>query len=340
MRVILYVFSGTGNTLAVANLYKKFIEAAPAPTEIEKNTGEGLESPAQADIQEENTPACGEAQQTNTVDIYRVSEKSGSIPSPEGYDLVGIGYPIHAFCAPEPIVKLCKSLPAQTEGNKKRAFIFKSSGEGLHINDCSSQKCIKILRKKGYDVALERHIVMPYNMIYRHSDEMARHMWIYAHALVDLNSRELLAQKHEKVKRTPLKTMWVAPIGWIETHFAHLHGSAFKVNKKKCIKCNKCVNVCPMNNITIKNGKFKFGHKCVLCMGCSFGCPKDAIKIGLFKFWKVNGSYRLNELKGKDELQFPYVQKHAKGIYRLYKKYYRECDKRLAEAGINVNDYI
>ena len=26
MKVILYVFSGTGNTLAVANLYKRFLE--------------------------------------------------------------------------------------------------------------------------------------------------------------------------------------------------------------------------------------------------------------------------------------------------------------------------
>ena len=311
MKVILYVFSGTGNTLAVANLYKRFLEQA--------NNG------------------VYETDKSVSVDIYRVSAKSGEIPSPENYDLIGIGYPIHAFVAPEPIIKLCQALP---EIKKKRTFIFKSSGEGLHINDCSSQKCLKILTKKGYDVVMERHIVMPYNMIYRHKDEMARQMWIYAHALTDLNSRELLAGKREKVKRTFLKSMWVAPIGWIEQHFAHMHGTAFKVNTKKCVKCNKCVNVCPQNNITTDGGIYKFGHNCVLCMGCAFGCPKDAIKVGVFKYWKVNGSYRLNELKSDESLPFPYVQKSAKGIYRLYKKYYRECDKRLKAANINVNDYI
>ena len=156
MKVILYVFSGTGNTLKVASLFKKYMNA--------------------------------------DVTVYRISEKSGKAPSPEEFDLVGIGYPIHAFNAPEPVLKFAKSLP---EVSYRRAFIFKTSGEGLHLNDCSSQKCIKILTKKGYDVTLERHVVMPYNMIYRHSDAMAKQMWIYAKAYVNLICRELESFKRE-----------------------------------------------------------------------------------------------------------------------------------------------
>lgn len=303
MKIIMYVFSGTGNTLAVAGLYKKYLE----------NGG-------------------------NTVDIYRISAKSGEMPGPENYDMVGLGYPIHAFSAPELPIKLCKSLPVFTEN--KPVFIFKTSGEGLHLNDCSSQKCIKILKKKGYDVFTERHIVMPYNMIYRHNDAMAKHMWIYAHALADLNCREISEGKRIKVKKAWIKRMWVPPIRAVEQCFAHMHGTAFKVDKKKCINCGKCVRTCPVNNIELKNGKYKFGHKCVLCMGCSFGCPKDAVKVGVFKYWKVNGSYHLNELKADESLPFPYIPDHAKGIYKLYKKYYREADARLAAAGIDVNDYI
>ena len=75
-------------------------------------------------------------------------------------------------------------------------------------------------------------------------------------------------------------------------------------------------------------------------MGCSFGCPKDAIKVGVFKFWKVNGSYRLNELKSDESIEFPYIPNKAKGIYKIYKKYYRECDKRLKDAGINIEEYL
>lgn len=298
MKVILYVFSGTGNTLKVASLFKKYMNAE--------------------------------------VTVYRISEKSGQAPSPEEFDLVGIGYPIHAFNAPEPVLKFAKSLPAVAY---RRAFVFKTSGEGLHLNDCSSQKCIKILRKKGYDVTLERHVVMPYNMIYRHSDAMAKQMWIYAKAYVELICRELEGFKREKVKQPFYKTFY-APIFRIEHPFAHVHGPVFKVDKNKCLNCGKCVAVCPENNIKVENGKFKFGNKCVLCMGCAFNCPVDAVHVGIFKFWKVNGSYRLEELAKDESIVFPLVPGHARGIYRLYKKYYREVDKKLKDAGIDVNAYV
>jgi ferredoxin/flavodoxin len=299
MKVILYVFSGTGNTLNVASLYKKYLHA--------------------------------------DVTVYRVSQKSSAAPSPEGYDLVGIGYPIHAFYAPEPIVNFVKSLPPVAY---RRTFIFKSSGEGLHVNDGSSRKILKILAKKGYDVVGERHIVMPYNMIYRHSDEMAKQMWIYAKALVDLHSRQLESFKRERVHLSTPLTFLAPLIGVIEQKFAHIHGPMFKVDPKKCINCGKCVSVCPQNNITVEDGKYKFGKSCVLCMGCSFGCPKSAINVGIFKFWKVNGSYRVEELAKDETIPFPLVPDRAKGVYRLYKKYYREADQMLKNGGIDIKAYI
>ena len=294
MKVILYVFSGTGNTLKVASLFKKYMNAE--------------------------------------VTVYRVSEKSGKAPSPEEFDLVGIGYPIHAFYAPEPILKFVKNLPSVAY---RRAFIFKSSGEGLHLNDASSQKLIRILNGKGYDVTIERH-----NMIYRHSDEMAKQMWIYAKAYVKLICEELESFKREPVKMPLLKYALPASIGWIETKFAHLHGPMFKVDANKCIGCGKCEKTCPENNIKFEDGKFKFGHDCVLCMGCSFGCPVDAISVGVFKYWKVNGSYPLEELANDDDVLFPLVPEFAKGIYRIYKRYYQEIDERLEDAGIDVGEFI
>ena len=299
MKVILYVFSGTGNTLKVAALYKKYMNA--------------------------------------DVTVYRISEKSEKFPSPEEYDLVGVGYPIHAFSAPEPVINFCKKLPAVAY---RRAFVFKTSGEGLHLNDGSSQKCIKILKKKGYDVTLERHIVMPYNMIYRHSDAMAKQMWIYAKALVKLSCNELESFKRENVKEPFYKTFFIPPLNWIESKFAHFHGPMFKVDTNKCIDCGKCAGVCPENNIEKIDGKYKFGHKCVLCMGCSFGCPVDAIHVGVFKYWKVNGSYRLEELVRDDSIQFPLVPDNAKGIYRLYKKYYHEVDEMLEDGDVDFNAYV
>lgn len=299
MKVIIYAFSGTGNTLKVASLYKKYLKAE--------------------------------------VTVFRVTEKNKNFPSPEGYDLIGIGYPVHGFAAPEPIVNFTRKLPKVAY---RRAFIFKTSGEGLHVNDASSFKLLKILKNKGYEVAFERHYVMPYNMIYRHSDAMAKQMWIYAHALCELNCREILNYKREKIEMPFYALCAAAVIGGLEQWFAHVHGPFFKVDKDKCLDCGRCAAVCPQNNISYDGNKFKFGKDCVLCMGCSFGCPGDAISVGVFKFWKVNGSYRLNDLVQDDSVSFPLVPDGAKGIYRLYKKYYREVDEELKGAGIDVNAYV
>lgn len=53
-----------------------------------------------------------------------------------------------------------------------------------------------------------------------------------------------------------------------------------KVDKNKCISCNKCKKVCPMNvDITDNRRSRKNGTDCILCMECIKSCPKKAIKL-------------------------------------------------------------
>lgn len=47
-----------------------------------------------------------------------------------------------------------------------------------------------------------------------------------------------------------------------------------------CISCGKCVNVCPLNNVRIENGKPVWGDHCTHCMACICRCPKEAIEYG------------------------------------------------------------
>ena len=57
----------------------------------------------------------------------------------------------------------------------------------------------------------------------------------------------------------------------------HLIGNRFSVSDK-CVKCKKCINICPVNNITMVNNKIQFGDNCVSCLGCYHRCPEKAIK--------------------------------------------------------------
>ena len=56
----------------------------------------------------------------------------------------------------------------------------------------------------------------------------------------------------------------------------HLLSADFRV-KDNCIKCKKCIHICPVDNITITDDKIQFLDKCVACLGCYHRCPQKAI---------------------------------------------------------------
>ncbi len=56
----------------------------------------------------------------------------------------------------------------------------------------------------------------------------------------------------------------------------HLIGKRFSCNGN-CVKCGKCISVCPVGNISLKDGNIVFGDKCVACLGCYHRCPNKAI---------------------------------------------------------------
>lgn len=47
-----------------------------------------------------------------------------------------------------------------------------------------------------------------------------------------------------------------------------------------CISCGLCEKVCPLGNITLKDGKPVWGKNCTHCMACICRCPKEAIEYG------------------------------------------------------------
>lgn len=58
-----------------------------------------------------------------------------------------------------------------------------------------------------------------------------------------------------------------------------VHDRKFRVDEK-CKSCGKCVMLCPLNNIQMKNGKPQWDGNCTHCMACITGCPERAIEYG------------------------------------------------------------
>ena len=53
-----------------------------------------------------------------------------------------------------------------------------------------------------------------------------------------------------------------------------------KVDQSKCVSCNLCKKICPMNvDITDNRRSRKNGTECILCNECIRHCPKGAIRL-------------------------------------------------------------
>ena len=284
MRALFLVFTGTGNTLRVCN---------------------GLLARWQ-DLGHEG-------------ELVLIRKDSG-YPDPHAFDLIVVGYPVHAFNAPASVLKFLKKLP---NGVQKPVYLVRTSGEPLKLNEASGITPRRILKKRGYTVRGEFHYVMPYNIIFRHSEEMAARMWKDAELLMDRDVKTLAAGEGE-IKRVNGLRRLVAFTLRIEHPAMPCIGRTFKAKKKLCIGCGVCAKLCPQGNIRMKNGRPKFGGHCVGCMACSFGCPKDAVRISLLNAWRVNGRYGFDATPATDEEVCRYCRK-------AYLKYFRETEVLVPE---------
>ena len=243
------------------------------------------------------------------------------------YDIIGLGYPIYAFNSPNIFNKYLKKLNFLPS---KRYFIYKNSGETLKYNDASSRVIFSILKRQNCDIKNEYHIVMPYTIHFRFDDTFVKEILNYLDKQLEIITYDLLNNYESKINE-PVKLKLISRFYTLQRLGGPVNSLFYKVDYTKCVKCNKCMDNCPVHNIAFKNGKYKFGRKCLMCMRCSFYCPENAIKIGLYDKWRVNGEYDFKNIKNNEDLKLPFITEKSTGFYECFIKTFKEIDKRYME---------
>jgi len=286
MRIVIFLFTGTGNTLRVARSYQE----AFLPHE--------------------------------TV-IHTLPTTAGL---PEGTDITGFGFPVHAFNAPEIVARFLSSLPEETG---RPCFLFSTSGEGLSLNEGAFALPVSILKRKGFRILSGRNYLMPYNMVYKQSDALAKKMDRTMQALVPLHAKGILSLQEAPIPVSSFHRGFSAlfRIEWWYARHQKLH-----IDKKACNKCGKCIKGCPTKNINVD---FSFGNKCTLCVRCAFSCPVKASHLGLIDFMRVTGSYDLDRLEADESI--PQAETSSFLYKWLYKSYFEQAKQSFGKGNSLTN---
>lgn len=243
------------------------------------------------------------------------------------FDLIGFSYPIYGFNSPAPFNKYVKKLKFK---NGQNYFIYKNSGETFAMNNASSRILIRRMKKFKAKLVGEYHFVMPYNIHFPFERNFIRQIFEKNKKLADIMVYNLEHGIIKKIKSNFIYNLSAFFVG-IQKIGGNINSFLYRIEKDKCIKCGKCVKLCPEQNIYVKNGKIKFGHNCDMCMRCSFFCPTNAIKIGFLESWKVNGAYDYESVENDTSPIEPYINEKSKGFYKCFIKHFKSIDKEHSE---------
>lgn len=255
-----YYFSGTGNTLLVVEKMEETFK---------KNGAD--------------------------VELYRIEESD-----PEKVNLqhtLGLAFPVASFSTYPFVWEFMESLPPASG-----TPVFMVDTLGAYSGGIVGPLHNK-LKKKGYKPTGACEIIMPWNIFYIQSDETRKELIengikkaeIYAQALIDgktnWGSFPVLPNVLCSLARSLMSSWeWKSQQKWL----------AFQAGKFKCNQCGICAQICPLNNIEMKEYP-TYKCKCQFCMRCVSFCPNDAIPCKVNYKGKTHSAVKVNKfLKNKN----------------------------------------
>lgn len=164
----------------------------------------------------------------------------------------------------------------ELSGNKKAYFIMTCGDDNGNAASYISALCDE--KKLEFMGCIS--IVMPENyiaMFSSPSDFEAQK--IITTSLTKITAAAEIIKRNEKFPLKTVSTTDNLKSGIVNKMFYALCVKASKFYAtSKCVSCGKCVEVCPLNNVKLKNSRPAWGKECTHCMACINRCPVQAIE--------------------------------------------------------------
>ncbi len=191
-------------------------------------------------------------------------------------DIIALVFPIYMFGLPRIVRTFIKKLSKQMRGKHIVALAING---GTVAGTLLSLK--RKLKSKGLHLSSGFSVITPSNFIVEFvvEDEEVHRIFDHSKKRVDEIASLIKLKESNNIdcgtpKESFIKTEIInrclsplIPIMDITFH-----------STDACSSCNLCSRVCPVDNITLKNGVPKWHHHCQQCFACINSCPGNAIE--------------------------------------------------------------
>jgi len=261
--IVIYFFSGTGNSKNVAKWLEEY--------------------------------ATSEKISTTVIDIAK-TERHNIQPPPEGALLIFIS-PIHGFNYPPIMLNFIANFP-----RGKNKIVLMNTRAGMLIKKWITPGLTGIafylsalmLKIKGYSIKGMYPVDLPSNWIFVHpglNERTVKYLHEKNKERITAFAERIFAGKSDfKSVREIIQDVLISPIAVLYYCIGRFFLSKTYFASSDCDNCGVCIKNCPVKAIIEVDKRPFWTYKCESCMRCLGNCPKKAIETAhgfAFGIWAI-----------------------------------------------------
>lgn len=199
--------------------------------------------------------------------IYTVELKQG--------ENIGFVYPVHACAPPDIVTDFIKKVQLKNYNGNYMYSVYNCAGRAEYTSRIMKEVC----EKRGFELKGFYEVLMPgnYVTVKKHlPEEKANRYLLEADGRI-LEIVEAIHSKSSNYKKEKHSFL----LSYVLHKLAVMEKEVEFTVEKQCKGCGQCVRICPMQAISLKEGKpVRDMKKCTFCLGCVNACPTEALQVG------------------------------------------------------------
>lgn len=213
------------------------------------------------------------------VDLHNIVD--GQPPSPDGYDLLGVGSPTYYYRPPFNVTDYVSSLP-NLNGLPAFVFVLHGTYRGSTGNALRRALAGKGAQEVGYFHCRGADVYLPYlregylfSLDHPTEEELAQAKEFGSAVAARVAGEEYIKPESDPSPGAVYRFERFSTNRWL---VEQLYSRLFRLDKAKCTACGLCAQECPTSNIATDSGGYPvWGRRCLACLFCEMNCPEEAV---------------------------------------------------------------